>query len=302
MRDDGRKDGTTYETRRKYPTLGKCIYCGISAAGARLTTEHIVPFSLDGNDEIEKACCDECAKPIKAIEQHVARDVFGKYRALTNTQTRRPRDRPKVFDSNVRFRGKIFTFRDPIKDHPFELFLPVFPAPQILRGAKKSEDFGWCDFPVFRYGPDLTERLKARPGERWDIITYTRLNPHKLARVMAKVAYCQAVARLGIDGVDWHPYLIDIILGKNPNVPFLVGSPLGFPWPFDPLEMEWRINLEMVATHDGSIYKVGIVRVFTYGGTQQGMGFPFYMVVLGHPLESNALNNADFSTSKPSTH
>ena len=61
---------------RRYPPVGRCIYCGSDGDAKGLSDEHMVPFSLGGDAVLPKASCAACATETSKIELYVARHIF----------------------------------------------------------------------------------------------------------------------------------------------------------------------------------------------------------------------------------
>jgi len=137
----GASEREEFVEHKKYPPIGVCIYCGGDGGAAGLSSEHIVPFSVGGNAEILKASCSTCATITSRLERHLARNIFWETRIHTNTQTRRPSERPNVLPARVSIGKRHETLILPIKDHPSFLVMPVWGLPGILKGAQPSEIF-----------------------------------------------------------------------------------------------------------------------------------------------------------------
>lgn len=269
---------------RKYPSPGRCIYCGALPSSRKLTIEHIVPFSLGGNDEIADASCIPCAGITHKTEHHVARTMFGKFRVRTNTQTRNPKERPKTFRTALLVNGNPKEIVSTIEDHHFDLPLPIFQPPGILRGIEPSEDFGWTVISSLRFPGkrSLHAQTGAKHSDKLEIVQNWKFNPHKFGRVIAKIAYCQSIAtRSG--QIDYHPELVPIILGNNLCTPYLVGCVAGPPPPYDELGTTWWIKQGLATGDDGVVHHISMVRLFAFGGSDKGHGMPVYLVALGRP-------------------
>jgi hypothetical protein len=84
-------------TRRRYPAVGRCIYCG--AYSNKLQDEHIIPFGLAGNLLVlPKASCRTCASITGKIEHYCLRETLGNFRIKIGAPTRRPKERPKTIE------------------------------------------------------------------------------------------------------------------------------------------------------------------------------------------------------------
>ncbi len=84
---------------RKYPALGRCIFCGSTTK--ELTKEHVVPCALSGNDQIviEKGSCTDCnGYANEAYEQPSLNSDFLQVRHMLELKRKKrsPRDhRPR---------------------------------------------------------------------------------------------------------------------------------------------------------------------------------------------------------------
>jgi hypothetical protein len=77
-------EATNDHTTKRYPPVGRCIYCGVSYD---LREEHIVPFSLGGVLILPKASCRKCENITHRFEYTCARQVFGKLTVRHNLAT-----------------------------------------------------------------------------------------------------------------------------------------------------------------------------------------------------------------------
>jgi len=113
-----------------------------------------------------------------------------------------------------------------------------------------------------------------------------KINILTFARAIAKIAYAQTVAFLGLESI--RPLCIpDLILGKYPCVPHFVGT--NFDGTPTPPELPYRKHMIQHGVYEHGrlrlIYMT--VRLFADSGTPQGAGFPIYEVLAG------ALKNED---------
>jgi len=94
---------------------------------------------------------------------------------------------------------------------PIGGIMPIFPPARYLLGLPPDEEFEVRDLMV-KVAVRLTyldDPPRAFPGVQQEI--YYR----SFARMLAKIAHCQAVAALGLDGFE--PALAEIIRGKIGN-------------------------------------------------------------------------------------
>jgi HNH endonuclease len=87
-----------------YPPVGRCIYCG--KTDGKLSREHIVPYSLNGNLVLPEASCERCAKKTQKIEEICTHERYGMLHPLRtklNLQSRRGRHRHKQLPVLVKY-------------------------------------------------------------------------------------------------------------------------------------------------------------------------------------------------------
>lgn len=271
-----------YRETKNLRTVGRCIYCGASGDGVKLTKEHMIPYSLGSNVYLKDASCLSCAKVTRALEQHVARSIFGHHRIHRNVQTRHPEQRPDELDARVLRGGSESKISLPIKDHPHFLGMPVWAPPQILRGLPPANDFEQLSVDLFwDIPPSLKDALGLADEEQVEIKPDIKADAAIFGRALAKIAYCHMIANPKLDEFD-AGQIPNLILGKYPFVPYLVGS---------------TMTPNMAPEHSDVIHGVGLadircgnvrrliacIRLFVKEGTNEH-GMPFYTVALAeHP-------------------
>lgn len=115
---------------KKYPSIGRCIYCG--ANDRKLTDEHIIPEGFIGDAIVfEKASCEPCAQLFnKEFEQYCLRQLFYIHRLAAGVPSKKPRDRPKT----IRIKATpLNTMGIPCGD-PIMLDVPCDDLPPFLVG------------------------------------------------------------------------------------------------------------------------------------------------------------------------
>jgi hypothetical protein len=158
--------------------------------------------------------------------------------------------------------------------------MPVWNRPGLLRRIQPSQDFGDAKAHVFYWvPPNIREILGLNHGDVADIQDVTPMpNLQTFARAIAKIAYCNAILTYGLDG--FRPLVLpDLILGRYPHIPYLVGSDRNDPPPPE------RAGVLHVVTHTNVTigrlrYMTARIRLFAHSGTDAN-GMPFYEVVTG---------------------
>ena len=267
--------------RKNLRTIGQCIYCGAGSKETRLTDEHIIPYSLGSDRYLKDASCVECAKITRDLEMHVAHNIFGHHRIHSGIQTRNPKKRPTELPLIIVRESAEERIELPIEDHPYFLSLPVWDRPGIVRNISPSNEFSGLTSHVYSYAPNnIGETLGIPTCGSLNIRPVSvAINPEIFARVLAKISYCQLVARLGLDG--FRPLaIVDVILGKYSCVPYFVGSYIDGPLP-PPAEKKYLHTVENVdAVISGKRLWLTVIRLFANSGTKEN-GMPIYTVITG---------------------
>lgn len=273
--------------------VGRCVYCGKYGLwlgkygpGVRLGKEHIIPLALGAGAYLKNASCDECAKITKAFETHVARNIFGHHRIHKGVQTRHPEQRPSALPTRVLVKGIEHRQELDIKDHPYFLAMPVWDQPGLLRGLSPSSDYPGLSTHLFYHLPDnLRETLNLSDGDLAEIRPDSRIDANQFGRALAKIAYCSAIETLGLEGIG-HSGLPAVILGKDPNIPYYVGSVLRAPPPPSRHGPLHRIDLGTtgyIFEPRSGLYRrflISSIRLFGTDGTSEN-GMPVYTVIVG---------------------
>ncbi len=279
--------------RREYPSFGECIYCGSHASETELTDEHIIPFSLGGNAVIVEGSCRVCAAETSKIENEIGRQLFWDFRTHTKSQTRRAKERPKDLPFAFAISGgPIQTKSVPIEDHPYFTPMPVWGMPGILTGDQPTSEFQHHKAHVFYWlPPHIKTVLGLADGVPAEIpFPEFRIDHQKVARAIAKIAYCQTVVKYGLHGFR-RLVLPDLILGRYPNIPHFVGCEIGDPPPPDARGVQHKLQITHVSKGDLRL-SVVTVRLFANSGVPEH-GPPIYEVVAGAlPSSDNMVSSA----------
>ena len=262
---------------RKFPPVGRCVYCGSSGGVDGLRDEHIIAFSLGGNALLPEASCSDCEKITSYLDGYLAREVFGHFRIHAEVQTRRPRKRPTQLPINVIYQDRTEQPIVAIPDHPFAIVMPAFGLPGVLRDLPPSEVFQDAKLFHWYHAPDsLVDALGLEVGESAKVRMTGNLNAGTFARALAKIAHGLAVAYHGIDG--FHALLPDFIRGLYPYGPYLIGGRNDDPPP--PSKESLHEYALLGWPHGDQTFLVLVLRLFAIYGTP-GRGMPIYYIVVG---------------------
>lgn len=267
--------------RKEFPSPGRCIYCGSSGGADVLGDEHVIALSLGGLATILAASCRDCEKITSYLDGYLGRGVFGEFRAHAGIKRRRRKKDTPALTATIVYGDREEAKNFATNEHPLMTAVPAMPAPGILEGRQASPDFAGTKAHHYHWVPEnLGAILGLQDGEQLSIRSQGELKIGTFCRAIAKMAYCQAICSLGIDGFRALA-LPDIILGKYPYISHFVGGGLETPPPPGPpfglheirLGVESFGSLRLLVAH---------VRLFASSGTESE-GMPIYEVVVGAP-------------------
>lgn len=263
-----------------YQPVGICIYCGAKGKNGSLSDEHIIPYSLGGEDILPKSSCQNCADITSKIERYCARNLFGQARVKLNIKTRRPKERPLTFPIYFEIEGEgTKVIEIPTSVHISPIYLPFFAPPGILsRQPVSIVRPPFCIVAWFAQNAESAESLCLFPTgaknfslgrKEFDVFTFERL--------LAKIAHGVAVATFGL--YAFKPFLRDIILGKNINYPYFIGSFSGY---YPPKKTLYEYGSAPFYMTEKTLLVVRL-RLFANLGESgvSDIGSPEYLIVVG---------------------
>jgi len=249
------------------PDIGACIYCG--ERDAPLSTEHAVPYGLNGPWTLLRASCERCAKITTRFERDVMRCLLPHVRNVLAMQTRRRDKRSTALPLEVHRDGVKETLMVPRTKYPTYFPALLFPKPGVF----------WTDVPVpgvfanvrllHLAGPTFEEASNEYPGAHF-VGARMNFSVEDFARMIAKIGYCAAVASVGL-GAFTYTAIRDVILGKDLCINHWVGT-----WWGEPVNNVVDGLHQIRITHEMPGHRLhAIVRLFAQ------FGAPEYHVVLG---------------------
>ena len=197
--------------------IGRCVYCG--RADAPLSDEHIIPLGLDGEWKLLKASCEEHSRVTSRFELDVLRGALIVPRTAMRMRTRRPKERPTHLKVSLKAGTQDASTILPVAEHPGFFALPVFAPPGNAPTGGPTPGIAPSTFKVIYRRPTTA---KLRRDVKADTFGAPFPDLISFARMIAKIGYCFAVARLGIDAVLQAPVL-GAILGADSLVGNFVG-------------------------------------------------------------------------------
>lgn len=175
---------------RRYPPVGKCVYCGSDGGTKGLSDEHMVPFSLGGDAVLPKASCAACATETSKIELYLARHIFHGLRSHVGAPSRK-KSLPSTLSATISVGDQ--------EDLLEFLALRIGRSrsccqpgdyPGIMRQVQPTEDFSVCNIRAYNFVPGnlrvLLELTDDAPDPLVHIASGT-LNHILFARAIAKL-------------------------------------------------------------------------------------------------------------------
>jgi hypothetical protein len=248
------------------PEIGECIYCG--ERNGPLTTEHAVPYGLNGSWTLLEASCDTCAKITHRFERDTMRCLWPEIRIALAMQSRRRSKRPDTLPLVVQRNGISETIRVPTAEYPAYLHTPLFPPPAVfwirkpVRGVFANLDM------IHIAGPTFKEASARYPDAQF-VGVRSNFSPDDFARTLAKIGFCAAVACVGLGAFTKTP-IRKVILGSDEGIGHWVGC-----WQGEPFNPESGLHAIKVMYEPPTSMIHAFVRLFGQ------FGAPEYHIVLG---------------------
>jgi hypothetical protein len=258
---------------------GVCIYCGCDGSENELSSEHTVPYSLGGSTELLGASCSRCGAETSYVDGYLANAVFGHLRVHLGLKSRS--GHPVILPATIGLPEGQKTVDLRPEEHPYFLNMPIWDPPGIIReGAKITDEFTNDRTDVFWHVPDdIRKTLGLSDADKGEVINNIRPpNLSTFARGIAKIAYCTAIIKYGLDG--FRPLVTpQIILGQYPHIPYFVGPLPGPHGPPAPRGQQHTVEFGTIAYHRLKLMFAN-VRLFADSSAPEG-GMPRYLVIYG---------------------
>ena len=195
--------------------IGKCIYCG---SVEDLSDEHIIPYGLAGNLTLTKASCKKHRDITSIFEGEVLRKQFILVRSTQNYPTRHKSRRPKYFEFAVNKETK----KIPVQDCPAMFMMLGFLQPRCI------SNYGY-DKGIYATGYSTHEANFQEFREKYDVqnFSYSQDLGSNFARLVAKIAYCAAVYKYGLDSFA-EVNILPSIIGDKDDIGYWVGCPTDY--------------------------------------------------------------------------
>ncbi len=194
--------------------VGTCIYCGSTSD---LTNEHIVPAALNGNQVLADASCEACRVETSRYETRYLKSIrTARYAAGMGTHRARKKGAPIPLTAPIRLvvDGETREIELPFDRHPNHLLLPVFRRARVLEDPDGDQSLLTEGDPVgIRFGLDPLDVGRQHSASQ---VTVTQvMRTEDFARLLAKIAYCDAVRVFGLNAFEEVAVLAAICHGAN---------------------------------------------------------------------------------------
>lgn len=205
---------------RNIKPIGKCVYCG---ATSDLSVEHVVPKGMGGNVTLPEGSCGTCRKITHEIETFCMRATLIQVRTQLGLH-QHAHERPESFPAKFTYSsGGEETLPVAVSDYPTMWVMPIYEYPRALRALLAKPEHGLgvvlqahmeqVNFHKLMALANVQSVSASTGGIRLDLFT----------RWIAKIAYCYAVACLGLDGMQNSP-LTDLIRNGTSHINYFIGG------------------------------------------------------------------------------
>lgn len=256
--------------------VGQCIYCGNKES--RLTDEHVIPVGLLPHGEpgwvLRKASCQHCSKITSAFERAVLRGLWEPVRTGLHLRSYRKRKDAKTFSLTFVRDSKIQEVFMPIGEYPATMQLLEFAPPAYLDGRPYKGGIDVTGHLIVQVaGPNLDEVVRKLGAK--SISFKATFENDTYERLLLKVAYGYAVARLGLGGFE-QVYILPALFGQANDIGRWLGC-------------DGQKHLNPAFFHSAGIAIVGgevLCRVRLFSSFET----PEYLVVVGKAAKGVTVN------------
>lgn len=198
--------------------VGRCIYC---RSAKDLTDEHMLAAGFNGYYVLPKASCRACACITSGMETKFLSATRTTRSALgMGSKGRKARVRTAPVWVTVKgVRRKEYL---PVEQSILPVLFPIFPRAGWLKGRGQTEGLVVDkNLAVINYGRPPLEVMDRFGAD--EVSVEQPIPAIDLARLVAKTAYCYAVAKFGLDSFK-EIAVVPAILGQAQDIGFWVGT------------------------------------------------------------------------------
>lgn len=244
-----------------------CIYCNSSE---RLSSEHVIPYSLGGRLQIHGGSCEQCRKKTEKFEGLVLRGEMNDMRSALGLPPRSAhRTSSRSIPMVLTKAGRETFFEVNVSESPILHSFARFAAPSELTGLHTS-GVAITGVVSFNFGTDIEKFLKDKRASKAILKNSTSLSPVAFAKMLGKIAYGFAWLNGAIDYIDEVGKLLNAVMNDPNDIGRFVGCGSDKLFRYSGIQH----RLQFVWKHPNFICLE--VQLFANAGT------PTYLVVLGH--------------------
>ncbi len=202
-----------------YPPLNRCAYC---LSTANLSKEHIIPFGFGGQLIIPKASCKAHRESTSKFEDFILRKYLCALRSHLGLPSRKPADRPDGYVLKLRRGSHSWKQKVKLADHPgFVRFMMFAEGPGRVAGRPREQATWSVRFINAEIFPDIVVRLARLGADSFE--DAVSINAMDLARLIAKIGHCFAIAELGFDAFE-ELYVTHLVTSEAKDWNYWVGG------------------------------------------------------------------------------
>jgi hypothetical protein len=214
--------------KHDYRLDGRCVYCLENIRDwpqEQITDEHIIPRALNGSLIIRNGACKSCAELSNQSYENVAlnNDLLIARRILELKKSRKrgknqkpPRPLPPVARGDATMDAEAeFDLALADGNYPNHFSLVQFPPAGRVIGEKSGADLKSIRLQIFNLG--------NHQGRADNVTVRSPMVNGPFAKMLAKIAYCFAVAERGFEGFGGQD-IRDLLAGRRDDVYDFVGT------------------------------------------------------------------------------
>lgn len=201
--------------------VGKCIYCDCS--DKPLSSEHIIPYGLNGPWILDEASCPRCRDITSKFELQVLHKSLLVTRTAMNLQTRRKQNRPSKLSLSVeKDDGSKEVIQLPVDEYIGTVTFLIEDMPAYLTGKHYAKGVNVKESILMKVSGPPIEVLAKKYGLKSISFPYTTYG-NTFEQMLAKIGLGFAVGQFGLDSFD-DIYVRPTILGQKDDAGMWIGS------------------------------------------------------------------------------
>jgi hypothetical protein len=212
----------------------RCVFCGSVGDEGLLTDEHAIPRALGGRLVLRNGTCASCREITSRFESKCLNSMFVAVRAhhqykASTSKKRRGKLPIKIVKPDQSEQVVMI----PVRQYPVTLFLPDFSPPTLdLNTVVELKVTRIKNWGIVTDYQDRIAALQKLTNSRI-LKVPCRMEPRAFGRMLAKIAHCLAIGKVGPD--RFTPLLTNIILKDDgPISGFIGGAPYSLSLPDGP--------------------------------------------------------------------